>query len=150
MTYCPTILLAGDVPTITDALTPFLERAGFHVLTAANGEDAFEVAQSHRPDLIVLNVLMPRLDGRELLRHAGRETPNILLTQDGNALERPLALEKSADDYLNKPSESHELLARIRAMLRRSQSGQASLSTAWILSLSFSSAIIRATSGTWW
>lgn len=133
----PTLLLADDDPTITNSLVPFFERAGFHVLTAANGAEALEKAQAHRPDLLVLDVLMPRLDGREVLRrlrHTGVQTPAILLTRVGDALERALALEEGADDYLNKPFESHELLARIRAILRRSQSGQPSLSTAWRLS----------------
>ena len=133
----PTILLADDDPTITNSLVPFFERAGFHVLTAANGAEALEKVQRLRPDMIVLDVLMPRMDGREVLRHlrrAGLPTPTILLTQVGDATERALALEEGADDYLNKPFESHELLARVRAVLRRSQSGQPSLSTAWRLS----------------
>jgi DNA-binding response OmpR family regulator len=133
----PTILLADDDPTITNSLVPFFERAGFHVLTAANGAEALEKVQTLRPDMIVLDVLMPRMDGREVLRHlrrAGLQTPTILLTQVGDATERALALEEGADDYLNKPFESHELLARVRAVLRRSQSGQPSLSTAWRLS----------------
>ena len=132
----PTILLADDDPTIINALVPFLERAGLHVLAVVNGADALERVQSHRPDLIVLDVLMPRMDGREVLRRlrrSGMQTPTILLTQVGDALERALALEEGADDYLNKPFESHELLARIRAVLRRSQSGLPSLSTAWRL-----------------
>jgi DNA-binding response OmpR family regulator len=132
----PTLLLADDDPTITNSLVPFFERAGFHVLTAANGADALEKIQSHRPELIVLDVLMPRMDGREVLRRLrrlGLQTPAILLTQVGDATERALALEEGADDYLNKPFESHELLARVRAVLRRSQSGQPSLSTAWRL-----------------
>jgi DNA-binding response OmpR family regulator len=132
----PTLLLADDDDTIISALIPFLERAGFHVLTAINGKDALEKVQAHRPDMIVLDVLMPRMDGRQVLRtlrHAGVQIPTILLTQVGDALERALALEEGADDYLNKPFESHELLARIRAVLRRSQNGQVSLSTAWRL-----------------
>ena len=132
----PTLLLADDDLTITSSLIPFFERAGFHVLTAANGVDALEKAQAHRPDLIVLDVLMPRMDGREVLRRlrrAGQQTPTVLLTQVGDALERAWALEEGADDYLNKPFEPHELLARIRAVLRRSQSGQPSLSAAWWL-----------------
>src|SRR5512146_728383 len=132
----PTLLLADDDPTITGSLIPFFERAGFHVLTANNGADALEKAQAHRPDMIVLDVLMPRMDGRQVLRtlrHGGLQTPTILLTQVGDALDRALALEEGADDYLNKPFESPELLARIRAVLRRSQSGQASLSPAWRL-----------------
>jgi DNA-binding response OmpR family regulator len=133
----PTLLLADDDETITNGLVPFFERAGFHVLTAANGADALEKATNLRPDLIVLDVLMPRMDGREVLRRlrrGGMQTPTILLTQVGDAFERALALEEGADDYLNKPFESHELLARCRAVLRRSQSGQPSLATAWRLS----------------
>lgn len=132
-----TILLADDDQTITSALAPFLERAGFHVLVVANGEEALEKAQSHRPDLIVLDVLMPRLNGREVLRRlrrAGEQIPTILLTQVGDANERALALDEGADDYLNKPFETHELLARIRAVLRRSQGGGAPLSSAWRIS----------------
>jgi DNA-binding response OmpR family regulator len=132
----PILLLADDDPTITSSLMPFFERAGFHVLTAANGAEALEKAQSHGPDLIVLDVLMPRMDGREVLRRlrrAGLQTPTILLTQVGDAIERALALEEGADDYLNKPFEPHELLARVRAVLRRSQNGQSSLTTAWRL-----------------
>jgi len=133
----PTLLLADDDPTISNSLIPFFERAGFHVLSAANGVEALEKAQSHHPDLIVLDVLMPRMDGREVLRRlrrAGLQTPTILLTQVGDANERALALEEGADDYLNKPFESHELLARVHAVLRRSQNGQPALSTAWRLS----------------
>ncbi len=133
----PTLLLADDDPTITNSLVPFFERSGFHMLVASNGADALEKAQVHRPDLIILDVLMPRMDGREVLRRlrrAGLQTPTILLTQVGDAVERAVALEEGADDYLNKPFESHELLARVRAVLRRSQSGQPSLSTAWRLS----------------
>lgn len=132
----PVLLLADDDPTITNSLTPFFTRAGFHVLAVSNGAEALEKAQANRPDLIVLDVLMPRMDGREVLRRlrrAGLQTPTILLTQVGDALERALALEEGADDYLNKPFEAHELLARVRAVLRRSQSGQPSLSTAWRL-----------------
>jgi DNA-binding response OmpR family regulator len=133
----PSLLLADDDPTITNSLMPFFERAGFHVVTAANGVEALEKAQTHRPDLIVLDVLMPRMDGREVLRRlrrAGLQTPTILLTQVGDAIERALALEEGADDYLNKPFEPHELLARVRAVLRRSQTGLPSLTTAWRLS----------------
>jgi len=131
-----TLLLADDDQTILNSLAPFFERSGFHVLTAANGAEALEKVRSHHPDLVVLDVLMPRLDGREALRrmrHAGIQTPAILLTRVGDATERALALEEGADDYLNKPFEPHELLARVRAVLRRSQNGQPGLSSAWRL-----------------
>lgn len=132
----PTLLLADDDPTIAEGLAPFLERAGFHVLVVSNGAAALEKAQSHRPDLIILDVLMPRMDGREALRRLrqqGLSTPTILLTQVGEAAERALALEEGADDYLNKPFDPYELLARIRAVLRRARPGGKSLSTAWLL-----------------
>ena len=130
------LLLADDDPAIADSLAPFLERAGFRVLLASDGAEALEKTQSHRPELVILDVLMPRLDGREALRQMRKrnlQTPVILLTQVGGAVERALALEEGADDYLNKPFEPHELLARIRAVLRRVQPGQPSLSSAWQL-----------------
>jgi DNA-binding response OmpR family regulator len=132
----PTILLADDDPTIADSLAPFLERAGFHVLVVADGMAALDKAQKHHPDLIILDVLMPRMDGRETLRRLRKSniwTPTILLTQVGEASERALALEEGADDYLNKPFDPHELLARVRAVLRRARPGERSLSAAWLL-----------------
>ncbi len=131
-----TLLLADDDQTILDSLAPFLERAGFEVLVASDGAAALEKANSHHPELIVLDVLMPRLDGREVLRRLRRSNnwiPTILLTQVGEASERALALEEGADDYLNKPFDPHELLARIRAVLRRAHPGERSLSAAWRL-----------------
>ena len=131
-----TILLADDDPTIADTLAPFLERAGFHVLVVSDGMSALDKAQKHHPDLIILDVLMPRMDGRETLRRLRKSnvwTPTILLTQVGEASERALALEEGADDYLNKPFDPHELLARVRAVLRRARPGERSLTTAWLL-----------------
>lgn len=132
----PILLLADDDPTIADSLAPFLERAGFHVLVVSDGASALEKAQAHHPELIILDVLMPRMDGREVLRRLRRTnvwTPTILLTQVGEASERALALEEGADDYLNKPFDPHELLARIRAVLRRARPGGRSLTSAWLL-----------------
>lgn len=131
-----TLLLADDDLAVTDSLAPFLERAGFHVLLAGDGASALEKAQSLRPDLLLLDVLMPRMDGREVLRRLRRAkdwTPTILLTRVGESSERALALEEGADDYLNKPFDPHELLARIRAVLRRARPGEKSISAAWSL-----------------
>lgn len=133
----PLILLADDDPSIANTLAPFLERAGFHVLTVSDGAAALEKIQSHHPALVILDVLMPRMDGREVLRRIRRGNlwlPAILLTQVGESSERALALEEGADDYLNKPFDPHELLARIRAVLRRARPGERSLSTSWTLS----------------
>ncbi len=130
------LLLADDDPAVTDSLAPFLERAGFHMLVVSDGAAALEKAQTLHPDLLLLDVLMPRLDGREVLRRLRRArdwTPTILLTRVGEAAERALALEEGADDYLNKPFDPHELLARIRAVLRRARPGERSLSAAWQL-----------------
>jgi DNA-binding response OmpR family regulator len=114
-------------------LAPFLQRAGFDVVVAGDGERAVEQAGLVSPDLIVLDVLMPKMDGREALRRlraADDWTPVILLTQVGEATERAMALEEGADDYLNKPFDPHELVARIRAVLRRSRPGQRPLAAA--------------------
>jgi DNA-binding response OmpR family regulator len=123
----PTILLADDEEAITAELQPFLERAGFAVLIARDGEAALEVSRASDPDLIVLDVLMPGLDGREVLRRLradGRWNPVVLLTQVGAAGERAMALEEGADDYLNKPFDPGELVARMRAVLRRARPGR--------------------------
>jgi len=133
----PLLLLADDDPSIADTLAPFLERAGFHMLTVSDGAAALEKVRSHHPALVILDVIMPRMDGREVLRRMRRENfspPAILLTRVGEASERALALEEGADDYLNKPFDPHELLARIRAVLRRARPCERSLSTSWTLS----------------
>src|SRR5512136_586578 len=127
------ILLVDDESAITMNLAPFLERTGFAVTTAADGETALQLVQALQPDLTVLDVLMPRLDGREVLRRirqSGNWMPVILLTQVGSPAERAVALEEGADDYLNKPFEPYELVARIRAVLRRSRPGAPSLAGA--------------------
>lgn len=130
------ILLADDEIAITSNLSAFLERAGFQVSVAGDGRSALTNASTTEFDLIILDIMMPLMDGREVLRQlrrTGKKTPVILLTQVGASTERALALEEGADDYLNKPFDPHELLARIRAVLRRVISGQPSLASAWLL-----------------
>jgi DNA-binding response OmpR family regulator len=130
------ILLVDDEQAITDNLAPFLARSGFTVSVAGDGEAALAQAAAERPDLLVLDVLMPKIDGREVLRQLrsdGNWTPIILLTQVGEASERAMALEEGADDYLNKPFDPHELVARIKAVLRRARPGQPPLAAAWKL-----------------
>jgi DNA-binding response OmpR family regulator len=129
----PKILLVDDEPAITGNLAPFLERAGFTVAVAADGEAALLQVDRFAPDLIVLDVLLPKLDGREALRrlrHEGNWTPIILLTQVGESAERAMALEEGADDYLNKPFDPLELVARIQAVLRRTRPGRPPIATA--------------------
>ncbi len=126
------ILLVDDESAITDNLSPFLERTGFMVEVASDGEEALLKIDAFDPDLIILDVLMPRMDGRAVLRHLRQNdnwTAVILLTQVGESVERAMALEEGADDYLNKPFDPQELVARIRAVLRRSKMGQPTLAT---------------------
>ncbi len=131
------ILLVDDEAAITANLAPFLERMGFIMAVAEDGEAALRRVAEFRPDLVVLDVLLPRLDGRETLRrlrHDGDQTPVILLTQVGSPVERAVALDEGADDYLGKPFEPYELVARMRAVLRRSRHGAPSLAGARRLS----------------
>jgi DNA-binding response OmpR family regulator len=130
------ILVVDDDPGLRQSLSAFLGRSGYRVSTAPDGETALASLEKERPDLLLLDVLMPRLDGRETLRQmrvAGNWTPVILLTQVGDATERAMALEDGADDYLNKPFEAQELVARIRAVLRRAKPDTPPLAAAWSL-----------------
>ncbi len=127
------ILLVDDETAITDNLAPFLERAGYTVEVAGDGQEALKKIDLFTPDLIILDVLMPHMDGRAILRHLRRNndwTSVILLTQVGESVERAMALEEGADDYLNKPFDPQELVARIRAVLRRVHLGQPPLAMA--------------------
>lgn len=129
----PRILLVDDDDSITNMLTTFLKLSGFEVDIAHDGEEALAQIAATNPALIVLDVLMPGLDGRELLRrlrHADNWTPVILMTQITGTPERIMALDEGADDYLNKPFDPQELAVRIRAVLRRAQPGARSLTAA--------------------
>ena len=120
------VLLVDDEAAITAELGPLLAHSGFEVAVARDGEEALRKVRAFKPDLIVLDVLMPRMDGREVcrrLRSAGDWTPVIMLTQVGTVAERIMSLEEGADDYLNKPFDPLELVARIRAVLRRGRTG---------------------------
>ncbi len=133
MTEQKKILIVDDEPGIRELLAPFLERAGFEVSTASDGQEALELVKVFRPDLLILDVLMPKMNGREVLRTLRDDenwTPVILLTQVGEAPERALALEEGADDYLNKPFDSNELMARINAVLRRARKDRPPLASA--------------------
>ncbi len=126
------LLVVDDEPDLLAELKPLLERAGFFVIPALEGQQALTLAKRYQPDLIVLDVLMPRLDGREVLRQlrlAGNWTPVILLTRVGSPAERALSLQEGADDYVNKPFEPIELIARIQAVLRRIHRGELPLSS---------------------
>lgn len=129
----PLVLLVDDDPAICENLGAVLGRSGFRVRVAADGLAALAAVSALDPDICVLDVVMPELDGREVLRRlrrAGWWRPVVLLTRVGESSERATALEEGADDYLNKPFEAHELIARMRAVLRRARAGQAPLTAA--------------------
>lgn len=119
-----TVLIADDEEAIRAGLAAALQRAGFRVLEAQNGRQVLALVESHSPDVIVLDILMPELDGRQTcrqLRELDIWTPVIMLTQINATGEKISSLEEGADDYLNKPFDSYELIARIRALLRRQE-----------------------------
>lgn len=127
------VLLVDDEAIIRDNLGSLLERNGFIVERAEDGQDALEKVEHSSPDVIVLDVMMPHMNGREALRklrEGNNWTPVILLTQVGDADERALAIEEGADDYLNKPFNTHELIARIHSVLRRASLNAQPLTTA--------------------
>lgn len=117
------ILLADDDPDISEIVGFVLRRHGFQVLTAANGVEALAVTRRERPDLVVLDVMMPRMDGYEVCRRIRMSdtVPIIMLTAKDEEIDKVTGLDLGADDYLTKPFSHKELLARIRAVLRRSQ-----------------------------
>lgn len=127
------IMIVDDEVDLLAELKPLMERSGYEVLSAINGEQALELAAAEKPDLIVLDMLMPRLDGRNVLRRlreANNWTPVILLTKVNAPAERVMSLQEGADDYLNKPFDPLELVARVQAVLRRtSQRGSLPLSS---------------------
>ena len=119
------VLVIEDEENLLEALRYSLEREGFSVLAATDGESGLELAREGNPDLILLDIMLPRLDGLEVCRILRREvnTPILMLTAKGEEIDRVVGLELGADDYVTKPFSMRELLARIRAMLRRSGMG---------------------------
>lgn len=115
------ILIVEDDKTLLDVLEYNLTKEGYGVVTAVDGVQAIEVAQSEKPDLIVLDIMLPRLDGLEVCRILRKEmtVPILMLTAKTEEIDKVVGLELGADDYLTKPFSLRELLARIRAMLRR-------------------------------
>src|SRR3954449_13593624 len=116
-----TILVVDDEPKIADLARDYLEHAGFTVRTARDGESALAAIRRDRPDLVVLDLGLPRLDGLDVTRTIRRDSnlPLIMLTARDDELDKLLGLELGADDYLTKPFSPRELVARVRAVLRR-------------------------------
>lgn len=118
------ILIIEDETPMRTALADVLEGEGYRPITAADGEAGLKRAVAEKPDLILLDVMMPKLDGFELcaeLRRLGNAVPVLMLTAKGLVEDRVSGLDAGADDYLVKPFSTEELLARVRALLRRTQ-----------------------------
>ena len=116
------ILIVDDEPQIVRGLEDNLRFEGYQTASATNGQDALALAQGDAPDLILLDIMMPRMSGWDVcraLREKGIEAPIIMLTARGEEVDRVRGLELGADDYVTKPFSLRELLARVRAVLRR-------------------------------
>ena len=118
------ILVIEDEPGILRSLKDEFESEGYSVFTAENGEKGLEMVKSERPDLIILDVMMPKMDGCEVCKHLRKEedsTPIIMLTVKDKEIDKVLGLELGADDYVTKPFSLRELTARVKALFRRTE-----------------------------
>ncbi|HET6448480.1 MAG TPA: response regulator transcription factor [Conexibacter sp.] len=126
-----TVLVVDDEPTIAEIVSRYLVRAGYDAPTAGDGFEAMRLVDERRPDLVVLDVMLPRLDGLEVLRRLreqdGPSTPVILLTARGEHSDKIAGLRNGADDYMVKPFSPHELVARVEAVMRRTHPPDAKL-----------------------
>lgn len=116
-----TVLIVDDEPRLLSLMQAYLQKEGFHVAQARDGRQALTVAREQEPDLIILDIMMPEMDGYEFMRRHRKEhdTPIILLTAKVEDDEKVVGLEMGADDYVTKPFQPRELVARVRAVLRR-------------------------------
>ncbi len=120
----PDILIVDDEPQVRDIVATYLEREGFVVRTAADGRQAIDQIRARRPDAMVLDLMLPEINGLEILRQLrseGDPVPVIVLSAKGRESERVAGLELGADDYLAKPASPREIAARVRAVLRRTR-----------------------------
>ena len=117
----PTILIVDDEPSIREVVSLYLSRAGYRVLVAENGQAALNILAHEPPDLVVLDLMLPEIDGFEITRQlrAAGEIPIIMLTARREETDRILGLEMGADDYVVKPFSPRELVSRVKAVLRR-------------------------------
>ncbi|MEI7644529.1 MAG: response regulator transcription factor [Chloroflexales bacterium] len=121
----PTVLIVDDEERLRDLLRGYLAQAGFAVLLAADGPSALALAQQRQPDVVVLDLMLPGIDGLEVCRQLRRfsDAYVLMLTARAEEIDRVVGLEVGADDYLTKPFSPRELVARVRAMLRRPRGG---------------------------
>lgn len=118
------ILVVDDEAVLVETIAYNLEQAGYQVITAADGASALEAARREAPDVIILDVMLPEIDGLEVCRQLRKDdststTPILMLTARGDEIDKVVGLEVGADDYVTKPFGRRELLARVRALLRR-------------------------------
>ncbi len=127
-----TILVVDDMESLRTMVKAYLTQDGFRVVTAANGREALFVARQERPDLIILDLMMPELGGYEFISAYAREgsAPIIVLTAKVDESDKVLGLELGADDYMTKPFSMRELTARIRAVMRRADKAAGNVSSA--------------------
>jgi DNA-binding response OmpR family regulator len=116
-----TIMVVDDEKRLVSVVEAYLSQEGFRIITASNGREALILARQEKPDLIILDIMMPEMDGYEFMRlhRKESETPIILLTAKVADDEKVIGLELGADDYITKPFRPRELVARVRAVLRR-------------------------------
>jgi DNA-binding response OmpR family regulator len=121
MMLMTSVLLVDDERMITDPLVRALTRAGYHVMVADNGNGGLALAREKKPDVVVLDVMLPQMDGWDVCRALRQDStvPILMLTALGDEVDRILGLELGADDYLTKPFSTRELIARLKALLRR-------------------------------
>jgi DNA-binding response OmpR family regulator len=119
----PLILVVDDEPKVARLARDYLEKNGFRVLTAADGQSALTIARREKPDLLILDLMLPAIDGREVCRILRRESdvPIIMLTALSEEIDQVTGLEIGADDYITKPFSVRALMARVRALLRRAR-----------------------------
>ncbi len=134
----PRILVVDDDKSIARVLRGYLEQAGYQVLTAADGQAALHVLRRERPDLVILDLMMPNLDGCEVTRlvradHTLAATPIIMLTARVEDTDKIVGLELGADDYVTKPFNAREVTARVNALLRRTRLDQLSCAAPRVL-----------------
>ena len=122
----PYILVVDDDPNISRLVTLYLEREGYEVKTAARGDDAVNEFTRLPPDMMLLDVMLPGMDGYQVLKSVRKSSaiPVIMLTARDETFDKVLGLELGADDYITKPFDAKELVARVKAVLRRTQGGE--------------------------
>jgi DNA-binding response OmpR family regulator len=131
----PCILVVDDEPAVTDLISYNLRKAHYRVLTAADGNTALRLAREEKPDLILLDLMLPGVDGLDVCRRLRQDSqvPVIIITARGEETDRVVGLELGADDYVCKPFSMRELLARVKAVLRRQQAASGEASPAPVL-----------------